>query len=124
MAPVDSGTDELLGESVVAQDSLRFERIEQVFDCFPAGTVRGELARKLAARMLASREQLQRPRPDFRIARDAVQASTAPAASSGMPLFVGSSNPRNAVSTASAMSPCSLRNSRTLSLPWPMRSPP
>ena len=117
MPAVESGADVLLGETLVAEEPLRFERFEHATDRFPAGPARRELECELAARMLSSCEKPQRPRADVRSALDAGQASTAPSASSGVALRPGRSNPRNAVSMASAMSSCCLRNSRTLSRP-------
>ena len=123
LAATAARANELLGEPLLAQQPLRFECIEHAFDPVRPGAARGELGRELAARMLTAREQPEGSLAKLRISLGG-QASTASAASSAERLRGGRSRFRNAVSIAIAMSWCSLRNSRTLSLPWPIRSPP
>ena len=122
LTAAEAGADELLRESLLAQQTLRFERIEHAFGRFRAEPSRRELGREFAARMLAAREQPERPLPQFRIPLVG-QVSSASPASSGARFREGSSRFRSAVSIALAMSWCCLRNSRTLSRPWPIRSP-
>ena len=121
MAAATARADELLGEPRLAEQPLRFERIEHAGDRVGTGAARGKLERKLAARVLPAREQIERPRPELRIALAAQASSASPAPAAA--LRPGRSISRNAVSIALAMSSCSLRNSRTLSRPWPIRSP-
>ena len=114
--------DELLGEPFLAQQPPCFECIEHTLNRVRSVAARGELGCELAAGMLPAREQPESPRSKFRIPLGG-QASTASAASSPTGLLEGRSRSRNAVSIAPAISSCSLRKSRTLSRPWPMRSP-
>ena len=125
MAAADPGIDVVPGESFLAEEILRFERGEHPLDRTRIAAARRELERELAACMLAAREQLEGSRPELRFVL-AVQAPTASPASdfSADPLRPGRSMSRSAASTAWATSSFSLRNSRTLSRPWPMRSPP
>ena len=125
VAPADPRPDELLREPILVQEPLRLQRVEHPLDRRRIAAPRRELERELSACVLAAREQLERPRPELRIViRDqAPTASPAPACSTE-PLRPGRSRSRSAVSTACAASSCCLRNSRTLSRPWPMRSPP
>ena len=121
-APADPRPDELLREPLLVQEPLRLQRVEHPLDRRCIAAPRRELERKLATCVLAAREQLERPRPKLRFVL-AGQASTASTASSAPPR-PGRSLSRNSVSIACAASPFCLRNSRTLSRPWPMRSPP
>ena len=123
VAATEARADVLLGKPLIAQQPLCFERIEHAADRVRAGAARGQSGCKLAARMLATREQPESPRPEIG-ALLADQASTASPTAWAEPLRLGRSMSRNAVSIAIATSLCSLRNSRTLSRPWPMRSPP
>ena len=122
VAPADPRPDELLREPILVQEPLRLQRVEHPLDRRCIAAPRRELERKLATCVLAAREQLERPRPKLRFVL-AGQASTASTASSAPPR-PGRSLSRNSVSIACAASPFCLRNSRTLSRPWPMRSPP
>ena len=122
LTAIEARTHVLLGESPVAEKSPRLQRIEHAFHLVPAGTARGELGRQLRAGVLAAREQLQGARPELRILL-ADQASTAPSGSLAELLGAGRSMSRSAVSMACATSAFCLRKSRTLSRPWPMRSP-
>ena len=116
VAAVEARADVLLGKPFLAQQPSCFERIEHAVDGVRAGTARDKPGRKLAARMLAAREQLESARPKLRILRVG-QASTASPASSAEPLRAGRSKSRNAVSIVPATSPFCLRKSRTLSRP-------
>ena len=115
-------THVLLGEPPVAEKSPRLQRIEHVFHLVLAGTARDELGRELRAGMLAARKQPEGARQELRILL-ADQASTAPSGSLSELLGAGRSRSRSAVSMACATSAFCLRKSRTLSRPWPMRSP-
>jgi len=101
--------------------------------------VAGELCRELVARVLATREERDRPRPEGRLrgqwtnlarsalgvrpwggpagARGQASAATAVGAGAAIPAFS-----RIFASISAASSGCSFRYSRELSLPWPMRS--
>ena len=124
VAAAAARVDVLLGESLLAQQSLRFERIERAFDRARIDAARGKLECKLAPRMLTARKQLESPRPELRFLL-AGQASTASPASvfSAGPFRLGRSMSRSAVSSPRATPSFCLRNSRTLSRPWPIRSP-
>ncbi len=56
VAAAEARADVLLGEPLLAQQPLRFERIEHAFDRIRPGAARGELERELAARVLTPRE--------------------------------------------------------------------
>ena len=124
VAPAGSRADVLLGEPLLAQESLRLQGIEHPLDRHRVAAPRGELERELSTCVLAACEQFQRPRPELRIVI-ADQAPTASPASARFtePLRFGRSMSRSVASIARATSSCSLRNSRTLSRPWPIRSP-
>ena len=123
LAPTAARADELLGEPLLAQQPLRLERIEHALDRVRTSSARDELGRELAAGMLPARERPESPPSQLRIPLGGQASITSPA-SSATRLRGGRSSSRNAVSIAPAISSCSLRKSRTLSLPWPMRSPP
>ena len=125
LAASDPGLDVVPGEPFLAEEPFRFERREHPLDLVPIAAARAELERELPPGMLAAREQLERPRPELRLA----PVAQAPTASPASVLPAGSPRPgrsisRNAPSTACATSSFCLRNSRTLSRPCPMRSPP
>ncbi len=119
MAAADPGIGVVLGEPFLAEDPLRFERREHPFDRACIAAARGEFEREFAACMLAAREQLDRPRPELRL----VPAAQAPTAFPAEPSRPDRSLSRSAASIACATSSFCLRKSRTLSRPWPMRSP-
>ena len=105
--------DEGLGEARVGEQAGAFELVEHGVDVFP-GSVGREFLGQFGAGMLASGEHFQRP-----AFQRAAQASAATAACcSATP-----TSARILFSISRAISGCSLRYSRALSLPWPMRSP-
>ncbi len=114
---------ELLREPLLAQQALRFERVEHALERIRPGAARGEPVRELAAGMLPAPEQSERPLSQLRV-NPGGQAPIPSPARSAARLREGRSRSRNAVSIVLAISLCSLRKSRTLSFPWPMRSPP
>ena len=122
VATTEPRADVLLGEPLLAQKPLRLQCVEHPLDRRGIAASYHELGRKLATCVLAAREQLERPRPKLRFVL-AGQAPTASTASSAPPRL-GRSLSRSSVSIACAAFPFCLRNSRTLSRPWPMRSPP
>ena len=122
MAATEARGGVLLGEALLAQEPLRFQRVEDPVDFVNVSADGSELERELSAGVLAAREQLQGPRPKLPFVLTG-QASTASPASSAARLRLGSSRSRRAVSIERAICSFSLRNSRTLSRPWPIRSP-
>ena len=122
MAAAEARGDVLLGEALLAQEPLRFQRVEDPVDFVNVSAGGSELARELSTGMLATGEQLQGPRTKLPFVLTG-QASTASPASSAARLRLGSSRSRRAVSTERAICTFSFRNSRTLSRPWPIRSP-
>ena len=116
VSEAEAGVDEPLGEPRLAQEPLRFERVEHAFDRGIVAIDRGELERELAAGMFAASEQLQGARPD-RLVLLGGQASTASAGFSAESRRPGISRSRRAVSIACAACFCCLRKSRTLSRP-------
>ena len=118
----ETRTHILLGEPFVAEKPPRLQRIKHAFHLVLAGTARGKLDRQLRAGVLAAREQPEGARPELRILLTG-QASTASSGSFAELLGAGRSMSRSAVSMARATSAFCLRKSRTLSRPWPMRSP-
>ena len=116
VSEAEAGVDELLGEPRLAQEPLRFERVEHAFDRAIVAPGRSELEREFAAGVFAASEQLQGARPD-RLVVLGGQASTASPAFSAESRRPGSSRSRRVVSIARAACSCSLRKSRTLSRP-------
>ena len=115
--------DEALGEAPIGEEIARFELVECRGDRRGGKAPRRELASELLARVLAAREQ--RLRLVKYLARLVAQASASSTCASSAAAGAGrpSSFSRSAVSICLAMSGFCLRNSRTLSLPCPMRSP-
>ena len=116
VSEAEAGVDELLGEPRLAQEPLRFERVEHPFDRGIVAIGRNELERELAAGMIAASEQLQGARPD-RLVVLGGQASTASPAFAAESRGAGSSSSRRAVLIARAVCACCLSKSRTLSRP-------
>ena len=137
--------DQRFGEALVGEQSCRDELIEHGLELLGALGMSRELARQFGAAMLAPRKKpqcacLQRyatpgaARAGVAGAACAVLAGTAAcplarrlqaAASSGAaPRAATPKCARTLFSISSDISGCSRRNSRALSLPWPMRSPP
>ncbi len=106
MAP-RAGMRQHLGKAGIGKQVLAFEVIQQSVQILALG-VGSQLAHQLGAAVLPPRQQVQGPLP---------QAHTA-AAAGLTPSFS-----RIWASISAAMSGCSRRNSRALSLPWPIFSP-
>jgi hypothetical protein len=137
-------TDQLVRQPLFRKPPRSLEIVEQRFD-LPVGVrVRPELALELEPRMLAARQQPQCPSPQRRLLHGPARsrgstglgwlrrmlgaaARLARLQSSSAMTGVSSFTPAAArifASISADMSGCSFRNSRTLSLPWPMRSLP
>jgi len=117
--------DETLCESLVGQEILGLERVQHIADKRARKAPQRELAVKLGARVLAACEYCDRLFADCLLRLVQASASSvafASSTSSAAPLR-GSSMSRSALSSSWAMAGFCLMNSRTLSRPWPIRSP-
>ena len=101
------------GEARVRKQAGAFELGEHVADLL-RGSLGGELADQFGAGMLAAGEHSQR----FPFQAVAQASAATAACCSATPTAA-----RTLFSISRAISGCSLRYSRALSLPWPMRSP-
>ena len=100
----------------VGEQVFLFQAVEQGVDVLLAA-LRGKLAMQLGATVLTSCQQGERPlaQAAFALAQTASTAGAAPPLTPRLR--------RIWASISAAMSACSLRNSRALSLPWPIFSP-
>ena len=121
-AAAEARVDVLFGEALLAEEPLRLQRFQDSFNRANLAAACGELDGEFATGVLAAGEQLQGSRPKLRIVLTG-QASTASPASLAERLLPGSSMSRRAVSIEWAIGTFSLRKSRTLSRPWPIRWP-
>ena len=117
---------EALRETSIGQQILGLQRIQRVADEIFGESAHRELAPELGARVLAARQKCGRlvadrfPRFVQASASSVASASSTSSAAAGVR---DRSLSRSARSMAAALSGCCFRYSRTLSRPWPMRSP-
>lgn len=117
---------EILCETFVGQEILGLERVQRLADEVLRESPRGQLAAQLGARVLAAREQCRRlvtNRLAVFVQASASSAASTSSASSAAEGVRARSLSRSAPSISLAVSTFCLRYSRTLSRPWPIRSP-
>ncbi len=115
----DPTLHERLGKSRVAKQPLPLELGENPVNVSTIKTLALELPGELGPRMLASREQAQGLSPHLVAGLFQASASSTSALGAGAPRTTS----RIWASILCATSGLALRYSRTLSRPWPMRSP-
>jgi hypothetical protein len=113
-----TGMDHLLDKTLLGQPAALFKIIQQGFQFIAVFDMRGKFASQFKARMLAPGQQSQRT-----LAQAGwLQASTVSGSTvAGRPLTPTAA--RTLASISVAISLCSFRYSRELSLPWPIFSP-
>lgn len=120
-----------LGVAYVALQALVGQFVEGRLDQTGGNPPSSELDTELTARMFAAREQadgrianLRERRPVGGVSQPSNSSATPSSASSELDFAPATSNlARNAASICAAVSGLSFSHWRTLSLPWPMRSP-
>ena len=125
----------LLRESLIRERAIVLQVIEHRHDLLRVEVVPGELSAQLLARMLAPSQELERLAANLlaapgvrataaRFAQASTSASSASSVAGGDSTLGGVSTlARSSASSLSETSGCSFRYWRTLSRPWPMRSP-
>jgi len=126
VAALDAAAGVALGIALVALQVLGGERLDAGLRLLGSEAALAELAPQLGLRVLTARQQGQGGGAAVAgLARVLPQASTSSASASaaGAAATSGSARARMAASISRAISVFSRRKLRTLSLPWPIRSP-
>ena len=124
LATLAPAAHESLHETFIREQSLGLQLVEHLLQQPGIGPGTGEFASQLGTAVLPPRQQVHGPAAQGGPLAAQAWASSPPgtgSASSGSTW--GRTLARISASMRSAMSGLSLRNWRTFSLPWPMRSP-
>ena len=121
VTPVDSVVNVGFCVAFVALQTLACQVRHDGFNGAASKTAQGEFSDQFLPAVLPPRQQVECTFPDRLLV--VAQASTSSASSLSLAARSGRTRARTAASISCAMSVCSLRKLRTLSFPWPMRSP-